>query len=345
MRAGLAGRWAAMLILGAALAGGCARTATLLAYPDFYDPAIQTVAVAPFANRTLHPMAGLYTANAVAAALTENGTYEVINPYELQRRWRAAGIEVVADDRPETIVQAVNDLGDGIDAVIVGTVVEFGVDAAIYGDDGGFYPSFGAGYTHGYARRGYYGYGAAWHPSWYRAYGAAEVAAGARMIRTDTGEVLRITREDSVSRQSSWHYARTGRVVRQAVGELAAEMVEAFAITPREVRIDRGRVLRTAQANGPETRRFTDDFNGSDDAVAVVVQLPLIAARNTFHLTAARADTGAQVAERVFTWPRDTTEMVLRFDLAELTAAGPGDVRLRLATGGRTAAERTIHIH
>ena len=117
-------------------------------YPVFYDPAIKTVAVLPFENQTLHPMAGAFLADRLAEQLKANGTYKVISPRELEGRMSAGGVAMPARATPQQAAETLRKLG-GIDAFLAGTVRQFGAAQGTYTEV----------YDDPWYDRGYYGRG------------------------------------------------------------------------------------------------------------------------------------------------------------------------------------------
>ena len=182
-------------LAAAATMAGCGKAKlTVMHYPVFFDPAIKTVAVLPMANRSLHPMAGKFLADRLAARLQANGTYKVISPANLTNRLAAKKIDLPSGATPTQAAEVMRKLG-GIDAFITGTVTQFGAGRGTYTEVYDEPYPYDGYYGYGYGRRwhrhdGYYGryyggyYGGGYYPV-YRTYtySQAYVAAGATMYR------------------------------------------------------------------------------------------------------------------------------------------------------------------
>ena len=332
---------AAMLLAAAGLAG-CETKLAVRQYPAFYDAELKTVAVLPFANRTLRPEAGTYVAQRLAAALAANGTYEAIGPDEVNDRLQAAGLSLPAD--PAAAADVLRQLG-GIQAFISGTVTAFSADRSAYVDvDRGYV--FG-GYGWGYGYHPWWGVG--WEHPWveYHHYVQASVAATAALVRTADGKTIHAPAAPAAVRLVS--YGRPPETIDEALMRaadcVAKELLEHFAVVPRQLTIDPGKALRTARPTADGRTRFTDDFRPDDEQMYVVVALPRAAARNPFRLVVTRKDADEALAETAFDWPAGETTRRFVFSPAKLAAqAGQGKYYVKLYAAATLVAKRDFEI-
>ena len=347
---------AAMLLAAAGLAG-CEAKLAVRQYPAFYDPELKTVAVLPFANRTLRQEAGAYVAQRLGAALAANGTYEAIGPDELQSRLNAAGLSLPRQADPAAAADVLRRLG-GIQAFITGTVTAFSADRSAYVDvDRGYV--FG-GYGYGYGHHPWWGrspiplhrdwsLGAGWEYPWveYHHYVQASAAATAVLVRTADGKTIHAPSAPASVRFVS--YGRppetTDEALMRAADYVAQELLEHFAVVPRQLTIDPGKALRTARPTADGRTRFTDDFRPDDEKMYVVVELPPAAVRNPFRLVVARKDGEEALAEAAFDWPAATASRRFVFSPAKLAAqAGQGKYHVKLYADAAFVAKRAFEI-
>ena len=326
-------------------------------YPVFYDPAIKTVAVLPFDNQTLHPMAGAFLADRLAEQLKANGTYTVISPRELEGRMSAGKIAMPAKPTTEQAAEAMRTLG-GIDAFIAGTVRQFGAGQGTYTevyDDPWFYGGYYGGYYGGgrrhWGRGGYYGgyggYYGGYYPVYRQySYSQAYVSAVTTMCRVSDGGVIYSTPAPLAARLTSAGGIppMVDQVLSDAADRVAHDIVATFAIVPRLIKVDKTDVLRPAvRADGRV--KYTTDFKPGDDGIYVEVSLPVEAARNEFRLGVARKNQ-PPIAEQTFTWNRTDSTREFFFALPQITQAGggKGDYQVRLYSGDNAEIERDIKI-
>ena len=350
MRSNLRAFVPALAMLAAAV-GGCSTTVTLQHYPSFHEPSLKTVAVAPFANATLHDKAGQFLAERLAEALRANRTYEVVGPQELTARFEAAGIKLPAGAAPTTIAEGVRKLG-GIQAVIVGTARGFSAERGSYVEIEEGYPYYGYGWGYGYGRRdwGYGGHGYGGYPIYRQySYTQAYAAASAKMVRVADGEVLHVTAQPLAARRVSGRYPSDTKdqVLLEAGDAVVGGLVAEFAVVPMRVKINKGKALRTARA-GKEADELknTNDFRLDDEKLYVVVSLPPEADRNEFRLVIAREDDDKPLAEETIRWSAADASRRLAYsprDLAD-AAGGPGDFEARLYLGDQRILGRGFEI-
>jgi hypothetical protein len=324
-------------------------------YPVFYDPAIKTVAVLPFDNQTLHPMAGGFLADRLAEQLKANGTYTVISPKELANRMSAGQITMPAKATVEQTAEALRQLG-GVDAFITGTVRQFGAgrgtytevydDPWVYGGYGGYY-----GGSHRHWGRGGYGYYGGYYGGYYPAYrqysySQADVSAMATMCRVSDAGVIYSTPSPAAARLTSAGGITlpVDEVLADAAEMVSHDIVATFAVVPRTLKLKKDDVLRPAvRADGRV--KYTNDFKPGDDGIYVEVSLPAEAARNEFRLAVARKNQ-PPIAEQTFIWNRADSTREFFFALPQITEAGggKGDYELRLYSGEKAEVERGIKI-
>jgi hypothetical protein len=321
-----------LLAVALATAGGCKATIPVRQYPSFYDPAVRTVAVLDFDNRTLRGPAGTFLGRRVADALEANGTYKVIGPAALKGKLAAAGASIPQGADVEAVATVLRGLG-GIDAFLAGSVTGFGADRSshIEVDHFGYYGGYAYGWPrHGYRHgrwRGYgygsYGYGGGYPTFWYYDLTRAHVAASASLIRTTDAAVLGQTPIPLSARLSSEDPSATADEVLTAAADAVADrIVEAFAVVPRKIKVDRDKLLRTARPGEGKSLRFTDDFRGDEDEMLAVVRLPRAAARNVFRLAVTRKSDDDVLAEKQFEWSARDGSRGFPFSPKRLVEAG-----------------------
>ena len=337
---------AAALLAGLAALGGCGQKIWISQYPHFHTADLKTIAVVRFANRSGYPQAGKIFTDELVAALRANGTYQVLAGKELT--------DLLGPDAPAvepgaaTLPVEPGRLGE-VQAVLTGTVTEFGARSGFevrrghYGFDAGF------GYYHG--RRGYYGYGRRRWPYYYDSYSwnRADVAATAELIRAADRETIHATRYPvGASVHAGGDPPRWGRydVLAEATAAAASKLVEAFAIVRRQVKVDPGKALRLARERAGGKWHFTDDFRAADSVMHVLVSLPPVADRNSFRLTVVRKGSDDLLAEEEFTWSRQRRRREFRFSPSQIAerGGGPGHYRLRLHVEGQVALRRGFEI-
>jgi hypothetical protein len=325
-------------------------------YPVFYDPAIRTVAVLPFDNQTLHPMAGAFLADRLAEQLKANGTYIVISPKELASRMSAGPTTMPAKPTVEQAAEAMRKLG-GVDAFITGTVRQFGADRGTYTevyDDpwyhGGYYGGYYGGSRRHWGRggHGYYGdYYGGYYPVYRQySYSQAYVSALATMCRVSDAGVIYSTPSPAAARLTSGGGITlpVDEVLSDAAETVSHDIVATFAIVPRQVKVKKDHVLRPAIRIDGRVK-YTTDFKPGDDGLYVEVSLPPEADRNEFRLAVARKNQ-PPIAEQKFTWNRADSTREFFFALPQIAEAGggKGDYELRLYGGDKAEIERGIKI-
>lgn len=332
----MAHRLLTALAIAGALAG-CARKVTVAHYPAFYDPEIETVAVAPFANESLSRDAADYLTRRFARALESNGTYEVLAPEALKTRIERAGLDWPERGDGEALAAAIERLED-VQAVLAGTVTSFGADRVTGIRRSYVYAGYRFGYPH--YHHGYWG-GYPIPVSYSYTYSEAYVAARASLLRAGTGERIHQMIEPAAARVRV--DGTQEEALSRAATQVAWKLVERFAVTPKEIEIDPGRALRTARRR--EGRwRHTDDFRAGD-RVFVVVRLPPGAARNRFRLAITAARHGGPVAEKRFRWERTDRRRRFGFPAEALVRrAGPGRFDVCLYAKGRLILKRDFEI-
>jgi len=335
------------------LVGGCKATFTVEHYPEFYDPKLESVAVANFANESTHARAGELVASRLAAALKANGTYKtVVGPLELASRLAAAGAALPPRATRADLLAALRKLG-GIQAVLTGTVRTFAAERATYVEADEFYEPWYGGY-YGYGRgwgRHHWGYGGwGWRYPLYRSYSyvRAVASADAELTAVKDGEILYAPPGPVTARLEAG--ANAGPLADEALGAaaslLAARLVETFAVAPMALRVDRGKLLRTARPVGQSSLDFTNDFREEEKTLLVVVSLPPEAALNEFRIVVAARGSKEPLASETFLWPRQERRHVLSLSPAALLAQSTkGKFDARLYRGDKEIAKRSFDIH
>lgn len=331
----------AFAALLAAAVGGCKATMSVQQYPACYDPDLKSVAVVEFANGTLRPRAGEFLTDRLAAALKANGTYAVVGPGELKGRLRAAGLELPAGADAKTTAGVLRRLG-GVQAFLTGSVRAFSAERTSYVEVE--HVHFHGGY---HWRRPRYGF--RYHYPLYRhyVYTRAHAAADAALVRVADGETIYATPSPVSARLGArddppW---MLDEYLTEAADAVADGLVEAFAVVPKQLRLDAGKLLRTARRREDGRLKFTDDFRAGDEELVVVLRLPPTAARNEFRLAAARKDQEQAVTEEQFLWSAKDRSREFVFSPRKLAeAAGPGKFQVRFYSGRQLVLKRGFEI-
>jgi curli biogenesis system outer membrane secretion channel CsgG len=309
---GLAATWAVW--------PGCGKTLRVTEYPEFDAPGVKRVAVLPLANETLRAPAGRFCAQKLAAALADNGAYEVVGPRQVAALLKARGValDALADDA--AIAKAVGELPD-IDAFITGKVTTFAAASYAYR-----WSDRGYGYAH-------YTYGPDWYyPIQFYARNEAVVAAQARLVRVADAEVLTATRGEAratVFSQGDPPHLTPDECSAKAAEKVADQLVRRFAPVRRTVRVSPDQALRTARGKDGGRWAFTDTFDAERDTVHVLLSLPPEADLNRFAIELSREGDSRVLARREFVWTARDAVREFTFDPRELL-------------GGREEAELTI---
>lgn len=324
----------------AASAGGCKATLTLKQYPPFYDPRLKSIAVAPFADHTLHPGSGQFVAERLAAALAANGTYDVTGPTALKAKLAAAKVPLPAGADAAALAAALRALG-GVQAFVAGRVKAFGTDRSLYTelDAGGF----GAGY--GWHR--WHGWGHSYPYYRHYSYTRAHVAADAVLVRVADGQAIGATPSTLTARIVSRGDlpVMPDECLDQAAQAVARRLVEAFAVVEKRIKVPKGKTLRTARRRDGDELDFTNDFRPDEKELLVVLALPPQADRNRFLLAVTRKGRAEPLAEREFEWSGEHARRAFAFSLAELfEAGGTGDYHAALYAGEKLVLKRGFEI-
>lgn len=294
------------LLAGLALlvAGGCKQEITLTHYPPFDVQAIESLAVAPFAEPADAVGAGRTLAGAIARQLEGNGPYRVIGPDAL-----TAGLQGGGDaHRPaEESIARRQALSAGADALLVGVVSAYGTRRNVLTDIYYTPPYYAYGqYGCGYYGRGRFGISyvaSGWYERSDVLHNEAEVELSARLIDPADGRTLhRLSEPISVTAVSQG--APPALSLREALaaarGRAVSRVVEQFAPTPITLEVRPDQTLWTARADGTRT----DEFTGADREVVVWVRLPAEADRNALELVIRQSGQARSLATAAFTWQR-----------------------------------------
>lgn len=319
-----------------AVLGGCAKKLTVLQYPEYYDPAVKTLAVLPFTNQTSAPKAGQVMAERLAEALRANGTYQVLT-----------GLGTLSTSGPSA-PQA--------QAMLTGTVHEYSSGSQVLGYVADYPNYYYSPYYDGYYyyRRGrYYG---GWGGG-YWGYGPVRMYLDAR----NEGHVsvsVRLTSSDGKALFAMDRPARVSIVSGGTPPELspqdclfrASEMavnklVEQLAIMPRTVKIDPGKAMRIGSARIGGGWKYEDRFSADDQKMFVVLSLPPLADRNTFVLEVRRKDGSGVLAGQEFVWSAQRGVMGVELNPSRIYAAGgEGSYEVAFVSQGKEVMRKTFHI-
>ena len=320
-----------------AVAGGCTEEMWVDQYPAFYDPNLRTVAVAGFAGRTRDPHAGRTVTDDLTRALRANGTYEVLSPTAWRSKLAKAKLPAPDENDVPAIIDALRQVGE-VQAVLTGEVGMFRASGAShthvdrYDPPGwGYYGGYGGygGYgRHGRYRRPYYRpyYPPPIYYVWHEMYNEGRVSAGATMFRVADGSEIHSTpaaAEAVVVSQGSPADLTPAGCLAQASRDVARQLVEEFAVVPRQIKVKPKDVLKIAAGRDGQRWTYTDDLPADLDEAFVVVALPTICDRNTFRLVIATTDKEKlALAEMELTWSREDTESGYPFSPRRLAAEG-----------------------
>lgn len=340
----------AAVVIAAAMLGGCSKELPVTRYPQFYSKSLETVAVAPFENRTRSGRAGGLVADELARTLSTRTPYEVLPPGTLMEKLSEAGHTWKPTDKPADLLEALRKVG-GVDALLTGAVLSYDTDTYIapestvgvglgYGSGYGYYPG-------GYANPHYYGGVSRRYPIMYDREDEARVSVQVSLRRVSDGARLyaRATPIRAVLTSEQTRETIRGDELLSLANEEAARLVgKEIAPWPVTLKVKPGKALKLADAFEAGTYHYTDDFRPGDTLYAVL-SLPPEAARNRFRLAVVRKDSSEELAAETVTWDRSADRESATFDVSAIAAqAGPGKYLMRLYSGETFAFEQDFEI-
>jgi len=337
--------------IAAATLGGCTKELTVTRYPEFYSKSLETVAVAPFENRTRSGRAGGLVADELARTLSARGPYTVVPPGELMEKLSEAGHTWKPTDKPADLLEALRKVG-GVDALVTGAVLAYDTDTYLAPESSvGVGMGYGRGYGYFPGRRAnpyYYG-GSVYrrYPVTYQREDEARVSVQVSLRRVSDGarlyaraKPIRAVVTSEQTRESIRGEELLTLANEQAAREIGSELAP-WSVT---LKVKPGEALRLADAFEAGEYHFTDDFRPGDTLYAVL-KLPPEAARNTFRLAVVKKDDTAELAADTIAWDRSAVRESATFDVSAIAAeSGPGEYRMRLYSGETFAFEKDFEI-
>ena len=247
----------------------------------------------------------------------------------------------------------------GAEAVLFGEVMDF--SAASYSVRNYSYyepyyygPSYYGPYGHGHYwyRHGWgYRHAMAYPYVTYSAYSQGRVAASVDLVSVADGRRLHAARAAQVVTSGGYPPDLTPESCLSAAADaVAAQLVAELAPSPREIKINPGKVLRTSLGRRGGKWKYEDEFEADAPSVFVIVRLPGSCDRNSFRLTITRKDDSpmapdAILAERTFTWTRKKPVPALEFAIADLIGkTGGGTFHVNFHNRGRVVFKRKFKI-
>ncbi len=258
-----------------------------------------------------------------------------------------------AGELASAIIAGLRKVG-GAEAVLFGEVMDFSAACYPVRDYWYYEPFYYGPYGHAYYRHGG-GWGCRYAVAYpyvaYSAYSQGRVAASVELVSVADGRRLHSARAAQVVTSSGYPPDLTPESCLSAAAEaVAARLVEGLAPSPREIKINPGKVLRTSRGRRGGKWKYEDKFQPDAGPVFVIVRLPGSCDRNSFRLTITRKDDSplvpeAILAERTFTWSRKKPELAIEFAIADLIGkSGTGTFHVNFHNRGRVVFKRKFKI-
>ena len=324
------------LALPALLAGGCSQKIQIVQVPEFYNPDLKAIAIAPFRNQTDWQGGGEIISDKVAAGLMANGTYRVFNRGDLKTLMDESDLAIAFGADSAAATEKLKMLTQ-VQAVLVGTVATYAATTnsqprqdPIYA-----YDRYGNSYISGY--RSYV---------WTR--NEANVSVTAVLIRVSDGTTIYATPEPSWARvwaEGSPPEKDPHACAAEAASIVGAQLVETFAPVRKEIKVDPAKALQMATELYDNKWTFSDDFKGSDQKMFVVVSLPASCDRNHFRLAIIRKGQREDLASQDIKWDRQYGSFGYQFSPKDVfQKGGPGDYEVKFYSGPEPVMRRTFRI-
>jgi len=329
---------------------GCSQRIDVMQWPAFLEHRdIHTIAVAPFHSTTpYNPDSGKKISALFTAALSANGTYDRV--YSFQNLQPQATGEQVTAESIEDVAARLRALPD-VQAVIIATVVDYGVTSHTELHYQPYY--YNRPYGYGYGRG--YGYGYGYYGS-YRFYSYtandAIVAVTAQMISSASGESIHTMA--GLAKSFVRSYGSPPSLSREAclavaTEETIAQLLDEFAVVPKTIKVKPKETFFTSTGELQDSKwTRKNKFAATDERMAVIVNLPVQASHNSFRIVIMPEHDATELADETFTWSRDNPPTGVAFDFnpRELAEAGggPGDYVARLYVGSTLALTHEFEI-
>lgn len=302
----------------------------IVRYPDFYQPELKSVAVAPFGNRSNARGAGERISDRVSAELTNNRTYEVYTRQHLH------GILAEQDLASAGIIDAdkAKEIGrlKSVQALICGTLDRYGASSRsetrfntvpVFGQDAN-----GQVVITGFRQVPY---------TW--VHNEAVVECSVVVIDTATGQQIAAIHEPSslYSEGSPPKYGGAD-LLRAAEEDQVRRIVQAIAVTRTQIRL-KGDVLKTATSLYDQQWDWQRRIVPGDEKFYVVVTLPPEADRNNFRITIVPKDGREVLGEQEFVWSKADATRGFEFPIAPIVEKHAfGEYRAKLYSGPEPVA-------
>jgi hypothetical protein len=317
--------------------GGCSKKIWVIQTPDFYTPAIKTIAVVPFRNQTDWRGAGDILGDKVASALMANGTYTVFNRNDLKTVLDEQDITLALGGDPAAIAAKLRNPQD-VQAILTGTVTTYSTTSNSQNRQDPVYAvnaqgnSYVAGYrTYVYTRN------------------EGNVSVTAHLIRLKDGTTIAATPESAWSRvwaEGSPPGKDPHACLAEAATSVVEQLVETFAPVRKQVSLNPSKALRMASELYDNRWTFTDTFKASDKKMYVVVELPPACDRNSFKLSIVRKDQREDLAVQEIRWSKEHKSFGYLFDPSQIASkgGGAGNYEVKFYSGPEPVLQREFRI-
>ncbi len=296
--------------------GGCSKKFTIYQQPEFYDGSIKAIAVTPFRNQTSVADAGNTVSDRLAAALIANGTYKVYNRNDHRVLSDERDLQLDLGQDPEKVEAMFRQLGD-VQAILIGVVSTY------------------AGTSNSQPRQEpiqqYNAYTKSWYVAGYRSYvwtrNEVNVAVTAALLRRD-GSTIYATPVPATAQawaEGSPPEKDIYALLTQANGLVVQQLVEQFAIVPKEIKVDPNKALRFASELFENKWTFVDRFATDSEEMYVVLELPNNCDRNRFAIKIVRKDKPREyLASQQITWDGQHKSFGYNFNPKQIAKKGNG---------------------
>jgi len=321
---------AVLVLLAAAMLGGCTKGIPIVQYPVFWDRAPKTVAVTPFANRTNIRHVGMQVSNDLATVLTANGTYKVYDRSLLKAYLDEQDLQRAFSSDQDVAASTMVKIGK-VQAILAGSVTTCHwprTRREVKTTVQQFVRPNGTKYTR--PVRYYY----------YTNEAALTVNAVLLRITPNGPQVIHSCQANGYQKSQG----TTPRFSRQACMSIARrqvvyQLLDHFAVVRKVIKVKPKEVFFTAtgppyDGEWPKEKKFSASAGPN---ILLVMQLPPNCDRQRFRVAVTRKDGRQDLAAYDVTWTRqmsaDTKQFVLNPGELAAKGGGPGDYTIKLYTG------------